>query len=378
MKSPNNRPSDGAVVLAAGGSGGHIFPAIGLVEELKRRDPSRRTVYLCGTKDIESRILREAPGDGMHSIESSPYRGAASLTDGRFLGALWNGYRTALRLLRAERPSVVVGFGGYYSFPAVLAARTLGLPTVLHEQNVAPGRANRTLARWVDVVAVSDADSIRAFRGARRIVHTGNPIRGSIERDCRQEALRSFGFDPARKTLLVLGGSQGAESINTIFAQALRILDESTRARVQTLHLCGRMDPGESEALCRDLGVPAKAYSFFDRMDLAYAAADVALGRAGATFLSEIAEKEIPAILVPYPHGDGHQRWNAKVFAGRYGAEVVEQAELTPERAADLLGRALRGESEVRGRASGEGAQARRRLADLVLEVAAGYKGKQR
>lgn len=366
------------VVLAAGGSGGHIFPAIGLAEELKRREPSLRVIYLCGTKDIENRILREAKGDGLHSIESAPFRGARSVIDPRFVGSLYRGYRTARRLLAAERPAIVAGFGGYYSFPAVLAARSLGIPTLLHEQNVVPGRANRMLARWVDVVAVSHEGTAPAFRGARRIVRTGNPIRESIERDCRQEALRSFGFSPDRKTILVLGGSQGAESINTIFTQALGLLDEATRGRVQALHLCGRMDPQESEALCRQAGVPARAFAFFDRMDLAYGAADVALGRAGATFLSEIAEKDIPAILVPYPHGDGHQRWNARVFADRCGAEVVEQAELTPERTAGLLRKALEGGTAGRRRLSGEGAGARRRLADLVFELACARSGGER
>lgn len=367
--------SASTVVLAAGGSGGHIFPAIGLAEELKKRHSSIRVIYLCGAKDIESRILRGAGGDGFYPIESAPFRGIASAVDPRFLSRLYRGYRTARRLLALERPAVVAGFGGYYSFPAVLAARSLGVPTLLHEQNVVPGRANRLLARWVDAVAVSCAQTTRSFRGARRIVHTGNPVRESIERDCRQEALRSFGFSADRKTLLVLGGSQGAESINTIFAQALGLLEEGTRERLQTLHLCGRMDPRESERLSGLAGVPARAFAFFDRMDLAYGAADVALGRAGATFLSEIAEKDISAILVPYPHGDGHQRWNARAFADRCGAEIVEQADLTPERIADLLRKALQGQSVRRRRLSGEGAAARGRLADLVIELAAGGRG---
>lgn len=367
--------SSRTVVLAAGGSGGHIFPAIGLAEELKRREPSMRVIYLCGTKDIENRILREARGDGLHSIESAPFRGIGSVTDPRFIGSLYRGYRTARRLLAAERPAVVAGFGGYYSFPAVLAARRLGIPTLLHEQNVVPGRANRILARWVDAVAVSFEGTASSFRGARRIVHTGNPIRETIERDCREEALRTFGFSPDRKTVLVLGGSQGAESINTMFTQALRLLDEGTRSRLQALHLCGRMDPRESETLCREAGIPSRAFAFFDRMDLAYGAADVALGRAGATFLSEIAEKDIPAILVPYPHGDGHQRWNARAFADRCGAEIIEQADMTPERTADLLRKALQGGASPRRLLSGEGATARRRLADLVFESAADRRG---
>lgn len=257
--------------------------------------------------------------------------------DPRFLIRLTKGFFQSRALLKKLRPALVVGFGGYVSFPVLLAAKSLGVRTALHEQNVVPGRANRVLSKFADALALSHAQT-RAYFGrlpCSRV--TGNPIRSSIEKDCRPEALGFFGFSSDKKSLLVLGGSQGAESVNRLFLSCLPFLDRTMKEELQVLHLCGGMQPRDSEEICRGAGVHAKAFSFFDRMDLAYGMADLCLGRAGATFLSEIQAKNIPAILVPYPFADGHQRENARVFSAESSAVVAEQKELTPERLAGLI-----------------------------------------
>lgn len=383
-------------VLACGGTGGHIFPAFSVAEELRRRDPACGILYVCGKKDIENEIFKIVSAENVVSIESAPFRGALSLCNPLFLLKLGQGFTRARRLLKDQRPDLVIGFGGHYSFPVVLTARWMGIPALIHEQNVVPGLANKALARFVDGVALSFAET-REFlpRGVKARV-TGNPIRSSIERDRRSEALKYFGFSADRATALVLGGSQGSESINTVFLESLRGLPPEVKSKIQVLHLCGRSSPARAEQILESLGIPGRAYSFFERMDLAYSAADFALGRAGATFLAEIAAKRIPAILVPYPFGDGHQRANAKAYAALRPAVIVEQSRLRPERLTELLIAAISRSAEfseadfgaaapVRrsadafppedGSASAEMAgpaseNSRTRLADYILETA--------
>ncbi len=318
------------VLLACGGTGGHIFPAFSVAEELKKKHPSIRLVFICGNKDIETAIFRMLSGEKVIPVESAPFRGTRSLFSPSFLLRLLKGIAHSAGILKREKPGVVVGFGGHFSFPVIVAARLLGIRTMIHEQNVMPGFANKVMARWVDAVALSFDDTRRYLPPHRCIRHTGNPIREFIERDCREEALKFFGFSPNKATVLVLGGSQGAESINTVFLETLKTLSAETRASIQVLHLTGKMSTALAEKMCADLGVTSRAFSFFERMDLAYGAADFAIGRAGATFLAESAAKRMPAILVPYPFAGGHQLLNARAFLGDGQSLVIEQKDLTP------------------------------------------------
>ena len=272
------------LVFACGGTGGHIFPAFSAAEEIKKRHPDAKIIYVCGKKDIENAIFKLVLNEKTFPIESAPYRGPSSLIRPAFLSKLFSGFIESVKLIRREKPDLVVGFGGYVSFPAVLMARFLGVRTLLHEQNVVPGLSNKILKYFADGLALSYAEAAPRLRHRNTRV-TGNPIRSAIEEDKREQALAYFGFDAKKKTLLVLGGSQGAESINKFFLEALSHLPESIRGSIQVLHLCGRMTPENAEKIYAEKGVLARAHSFFDRMDLAYGAADLAVGRAGATFL---------------------------------------------------------------------------------------------
>ncbi len=356
------------LLFACGGTGGHIFPAFSVAEEIRRRDPRAEIVYVCGKMDIENAIFGMVKGARVVSVESAPFRGAASLTKPSFLLKLLRGFSQSFALVRSEKPDLVVGFGGRFSFPVVLSARLLGVRTLLHEQNVVPGAANRHLARVVDGVALSFDQTRGRLPANRNMRVTGNPIRSAIEQDCRDEALRTFGFESGRPTVLVTGGSQGAESINGFFISAAATFSQDLRGRLQVLHLCGRMPVAEAEAAYRDLGIRAKVYSFFDRMDLAYAVSDAAVGRAGATFLAEIAAKGIPAVLIPYPYGDGHQRDNARVFCEAGHAVVVEQDGLTPQKLGELVKDCLQ-KSGI-SRAAAHPTRSRELLADFILAEA--------
>ena len=359
-------------LFACGGSGGHIFPALAVAEELQKRDPGARVYYACGGRDIESEIFRVVPKDAVHPIEGAPFRGVGSIADPRFLLKLTQGFLQARTLLKKLRPTLVAGFGGYVSFPVLMAAKQLGIKTVLHEQNVAPGRANRVLSGFVDAAALSFEQSRPAFQKSRQIRITGNPIRPSIEKTSREEALRFFGFSPDKKTLLVLGGSQGAESVNTLFLSSLAHWDEAMKKRLQVLHLCGIMLPSQAEEACRNASIASRAFSFFGRMDLAYGATDLCLGRAGATFLAEIDAKDFPAILIPYPFAEGHQRANARVFAENHRARVAEQSELTSEKLKDLLKETLAEAENPSSKKPADISNARAVLADFFEELGRG------
>ena len=323
--------------MACGGTGGHIFPAFSVAEELKRRDPFVRIIYVCGKMDIENAIFKIVKAEKVFSVESAPLKSLRSLLNPVFLIRLTLGLWQSFRILYKQRPDLVAGFGGYYSFPVMLAARWLKIPTLIHEQNVVPGKANRVLAKFVDAVALSFPESRKGFGARNNFQMTGNPIRSAIEKDCRTQALEYFHFSNDRLTLLVLGGSQGAESVNVLFLEALSFMPESMKEGLQVLHLCGKMSTATASEAFRKAGISGRVYSFFERMDLAYGATDLALGRAGATFLAEISAKNIPAILIPYPAADGHQLANARAFCLARESVVREQKELTGERLAETL-----------------------------------------
>lgn len=325
------------ILFACGGTGGHIFPAFSVAEEIKRRTPAAQIIYVCGKKDIENSIFKIVVNEKVVSVDSAPFKGALSLINPVFLVKLLKGLSQSFRLLRREKPDVVVGFGGYFSFPAILAAKALGIKTLVHEQNVIPGVANKFVARLVDGVALSFSETQKYLPACRNIRTTGNPIRASIERDCREEALTFFNFSKDKITILVLGGSQGAESINTVFLDALPLLPETVKAKIQVLHLCGKMPVEVAQEALRRSRIPGRVYSFFERMDLAYGACDFSVGRAGATFLAEIAAKKIPSVLIPYPFGSGHQLLNARVFSLENDAVIIEQKDLTADSLSRLL-----------------------------------------
>ena len=358
-------------VFACGGSGGHIFPAFSVAEELKKRFPTATVLFVCGKKDIVLEIFRSLSTEKVVVMESAPFRGPLSFINPVFLLKSFIGFFQAVRLLFRERPDLVVGYGGYFSLPVVLIARVLNIKTMIHEQNVIPGAANAFLMRFADGAALSFSETRRLLPKHRNIRVTGNPIRKAIESCPRGQGLSFFGFSPEKITLLVLGGSQGAESINTFFIEALAFLGAPARRRLQALHLCGRMPPQDAEASMAQHGLEGRAFSFFDRMDLAYSVADLAVGRAGATFLAEIHAKKIPAILVPYPFGNGHQKANAEWFCSEETSSILmEQKDLTPEKLARLIEDRLPAAEERHSGppASTTGGNAREALAEFISE----------
>ncbi len=316
------------VLLAGGGTAGHTSPLLATADALRRLDPSVEITCLGTPRGLENRVVPEA-GYPLELIPPVPLPRKPSVDLLRVPGRLRAAVRQTLEVFDRIRPDVVVGYGGYVSMPAYLAARRRKLPLVVHEQNALPGLANKAGARIADRVAVSFPDT-----PLRNAEHIGLPIRPMISRldraASRDEARTFFDLDPALPTLLVTGGSQGARRLNRAVASASPAL---AAAGIQVLHVVG--PNGEAEVV--DSGVPHRVLHFVDRMDLAYAAADLVLSRSGANSVTEAAATGLPAIFVPLPIGNGEQALNARPVVDAGGAVLVDDAEVTADLVARLV-----------------------------------------
>jgi UDP-N-acetylglucosamine--N-acetylmuramyl-(pentapeptide) pyrophosphoryl-undecaprenol N-acetylglucosamine transferase len=363
------------IVIAGGGTAGHVFPSVAVAERLSARGA---TVEFIGSTDGQEATLIPAAGYAFHPIRALPLRREVSVRAA--LAPV-----VALRSAIACRPLVrdaaaVLGMGGYASIPAVLAARTVGVPRVLHEQNAVPGLANRTLARFATAIGITFDDSRRRLSGGARIDTTGLPVRKEIlEVQIRREALavearRTLRLAADRTTVLVSGGSQGALRIDRAVARAIALL--SDRSDLQLVVLTGPAHEAVvADAASRSRELIVRTIPFLDRMELALAVADVAVARAGANTVNELAVGGVPAILVPYPHAtDAHQEANARELERAGAAELVPDRELTAERLAERLGALVADDERRASMAKAARAWAKpdadERLAELVVAVA--------
>jgi UDP-N-acetylglucosamine--N-acetylmuramyl-(pentapeptide) pyrophosphoryl-undecaprenol N-acetylglucosamine transferase len=310
------------ILLAGGGTAGHTSPLIATADALRRLDPSVEITCLGTPRGLENTVV-PAAGYALELIPPVPLPRRPSGELLRVPGRLRGAVRATLEVFDRVRPDVVVGYGGYVSMPAYLAARRRKLPLVIHEQNALPGLANKVGARVATRVAVS-------FPGTPlpRAELVGLPIRrmiSTLDRAAlRAEARAFFGLDPDRPTLLVTGGSQGARRLNESVAAAAPAL---AAAGVQVLHVVGP----KGEASPETTEVPYQVVHFVERMDLAYAAADLVICRSGASSLTEAAAVGLPAVFVPLPIGNGEQTLNARSIVDAGGALMVGNEALTPE-----------------------------------------------
>jgi UDP-N-acetylglucosamine--N-acetylmuramyl-(pentapeptide) pyrophosphoryl-undecaprenol N-acetylglucosamine transferase len=320
------------VLLCAGGTGGHLFPAEALAHELARRGWESHLV----TDSRAANFAGRFPGKGVHVVESATMAGRSPRAVAASLVRLVSGYRRSRMLLRELRPALVAGFGGYPTVPPVLAAQFAGLPTLIHEANAILGRANRLLARRATGVAMG-------FPGPETradAVVTGNPVRPAIlaaaedpypERDKREKF-----------NLLVFGGSQGARFFAEIVPKAIGLLSQSDIGRLNIVHQVRAEDLAEVENFYRARKITALTAPFFEDMAAHLAAAHLVVCRAGASTVSELAVVGRPAILVPYPHALDHdQAMNAAAMAGAGGAELVAQEVMTADKLARFLKTAI-------------------------------------
>lgn len=312
-----------SVVLAGGGSAGHVNPLLATADALRELVPDVRIVVLGTAEGLETRLVPER-GYDLEVLPKVPFPRRPNAAALKFPASMRTAIARAGEVIRAVQADVVVGFGGYVSTPAYLAARRTRTPMVIHEGNARPGLANRLGARFSKHVATTFPST--PMRGARNI---GLPMRrevADIDRaSLRQEGLEHFGLQDDLPTLLVFGGSLGAQSLNTAFSDAAPAL---RAAGVQVLHLTGA---GKSVEVAEDPNCPYVAREYTDRMDLAYGVADLAVCRAGAGTVCELTAVGLPAIYVPLPIGNGEQRLNAADVVAAGGGLLVADADVTAE-----------------------------------------------
>ncbi len=346
------------LMIMAGGTGGHVMPGLAVAAEMQRR--AWNVVWLGNPAGMEAGLVSRA-GLVMHPVQFSGLRGkglvTALLLPMRLLRAFWQ----SIKALRAARPSVVLGMGGYVAFPGGMMASLLGVPLAVHEQNSVAGLTNRVLARLADRV-------LEAFPATLPgATWTGNPVRTEIAAVAAPKERYASRHGPIR--LLVIGGSLGARALNETVPAALALLNPSERPQV--IHQSGRDHLNDLRTAYAKAGVVADTVDFIDDMASAYVHADLVIARAGAMTVAEIAAVGVASILVPFPHAvDDHQTTNARYLSDAGAAQLIPQAELNPAGLAALLREANRS-------VCAERAHIARSLArvDAVAQVASACEG---
>jgi UDP-N-acetylglucosamine--N-acetylmuramyl-(pentapeptide) pyrophosphoryl-undecaprenol N-acetylglucosamine transferase len=314
-----------SIAIACGGTGGHLFPGLAVAEQLVSRGCS--VMLLISPKEVDQQAVKMAAG---MEIVTLP---AVGLSRGRgiaFLRGFVQSYRAARKHFKIRPPQAALAMGGFTGAPPILAAKKLGARTFLHESNTIPGRANHWLAYAVDQVFVGFPQAAVRLHN-RNALLTGTPVRRQFQPRDAYTCRVALGLHPAHPVLLVMGGSQGASAINELVTQALPLLAKRA-PELQLLHLAGPIDAEKVREIYGALKVKAVVHSFCAEMELALGAATVAISRAGASSLAELAAMRVPALLVPYPAAtDNHQFHNARPFEETGAARLLEQKGATPE-----------------------------------------------
>lgn len=371
----------GVILLAAGGTGGHLFPAEALAHELGARGWQ---VHLA-TDSRAGRFAAAFPAVAIHEIAAATIGSKNPLALARAFRTIWRGARQAGRIIGEIRPKAVVGFGGYPTLPPLWAATRRNVPTLIHEQNAVMGRANRALASRVTAIAggfLPDGAGVHAAK----TVATGNPVRPAVI-----EAAASPYAAPAAGgplSLLVFGGSQGAQFLSQTVPAAIAVLPQDLRARLRVTQQARVQEEDDVRAAYAALEVAAEVSPFFTDMARRIGEAHLVISRSGASTVSEVAAIGRPALFVPYPHALDHdQAANAAALAAAGGAEVHAQSTLTPQKMAGLVGALLEAPDRLAAMAAAARSagrpEATRLLADLTEAIASGqsvaaFKGRMR
>ncbi|MCM8801220.1 MAG: undecaprenyldiphospho-muramoylpentapeptide beta-N-acetylglucosaminyltransferase [Candidatus Omnitrophica bacterium] len=338
------------ILVVAGLSGGHIFPALSFLETLKGNKKNIATLLILPKKVKQLNI--PFLGDEVRYISISPIRLRLNLKNISAIFNLLKGFLESLFILVRFRPDIVVGFGSIVCVPVFLIAWLFRIKTVIHEQNVIPGRATHFLSMFAERIAISFVQTenyLRTFKS--KIVFTGNPLRKDLTRYDKKTALNFFGFKHDRFTMLVMGGSQASHRINFGFLKA--ISDSSYRFYLQVIHLSGQEDFELIKKSYSYLKIQAKVFIFLKEMGFAYSASDLIISRAGATTIAEVIFYKIPAILIPYPFAYQHQLANALILQKLGTAFIIKDDELETDRLRKIMEDLIRDPERLKKMASG-------------------------
>lgn len=319
------------LLIAGGGTGGHLFPGVALAEELRAREPEAAVRFVGTARGIENRVLPQLGWD-LDLIQISGLKTVGALGALRGLGRLPRSLVQARRILRRFKPTAVIGVGGYASGPVVLMARMAGIPTAICEQNSIPGLTNKILSRFVRKIFVS-FDGTQKFFAAKKTVVSGNPVRRAL----LEKLLAAPASEAAEHVhVLVVGGSLGAVAVNELAADALIALAPTIPLTIT--HQTGEKGLADTHARYAAAGITADVRPFITDIAAAYHDADLIIGRAGATTVAELAITGKPAIFIPYPHAaDNHQELNARSLSDAGAALTFRQADLTAAKLSEAL-----------------------------------------
>ncbi|MBU1983093.1 undecaprenyldiphospho-muramoylpentapeptide beta-N-acetylglucosaminyltransferase [bacterium] len=361
------------IVIAGGGTGGHVFPALAIGEALRKKTPQVHLIYIGTRRGLEADVIPRAGGE-LRTLWISGFARRRIIQNLLLPVKLLVSFLQSFWLLLTVRPHVVVGTGGYVMGPVLWVAQRLGMPTVLQEQNSFPGYTTRKLARRAQLVCAGFEETRNRLTGCEVIV-TGNPLRPSFQTLNRERARAQWNFDYSRKTLLIFGGSAGARAINEAVSAALSELLKQWNLIWQT----GRLGiPASTDSSIVQQAIAQHRLivrEFIQEMPEAYAVADLAVCRAGAMTLAELAASGLPAVLVPYPHAaDDHQTSNAQSVTSAGAARIIKDSELRATTLLNTVEDFVASENKLLDMAAKMKSLAKpdaaKRIADLVLSVA--------
>jgi len=308
------------ILIVSGSSGGHIFPAISLIKALKSE---------YNVSDILLVLPRQNAVSGRRDfccavkyIPASPITARLSFKNLKNIFYFAAAFFESFFIIASFKPDAVAGFGGLASIPVILSAWLFRIRTVIHEQNVLPGKANKFLAGFSGKIAVSFKETAGLFKGyEKKVVFTGNPIRQGLTRSAKKDALDFFKLEYNKLTLLVMGGSQGCRNLNKAVPQVISKLPQ--KDKIQVIHLCGDKDYDFVNEQYNLSGVVSRSFKFLDAVSYAYSASDLVISRSGASTIAELIKFKVPALLVPYPYAGAHQAQNAMVLSRADCAIIV-------------------------------------------------------
>ncbi|MEM7146521.1 MAG: undecaprenyldiphospho-muramoylpentapeptide beta-N-acetylglucosaminyltransferase [Verrucomicrobiota bacterium] len=352
------------VLIACGGTGGHLFPGISVGEVLKKR--GHEVLLLISEKGIDAVVSEGHQDLEYRTMDTMGMGKLLSLRTLKFMISTWKACRKSRGIVKDFGADTVLGMGGFTSLPPIYAGKGAGCRTLIHDSNAIPGKANRLTARFCDVV-LTGFEECRAFFPGKDSRCVGTPIRPAFQEPVdRGKALEAFGFEEGRKTIVVMGGSQGARGVNRAVCRSLELLDlDST----QILHVAGSLDFDEVNAAYEKSEVRSHVVPFLHEMHYAYSLADLAVARSGASTLAELAFFGLPSILIPYPYAaEDHQTKNAEIFTRVNAAVMARESNLEGAELGEMARDLLRDDEELKGMADKAGELAVRDAAERIAD----------
>ena len=322
------------IIVSAGGTGGHIYPALAIIDKFKEKEKDLEVIYI-GTHNRMEKDIVPARGIKYEAIEIYGFSKKDIIRDVKNLFLINKGYKKCLKIMKEFKPDVVIGVGGYVTYPVIKAAKKLGIKTFIHEQNAIPGKSNKMLSKYADIIGVSFSESEKYFKNANRVKYTGNPC-GEAAIKAKEITKTSLGLTKTKKLVLIVAGSLGSETLNNTFKN---FLHKTEAKNYEVLYITGK---AHYDNFMKNATYPknVKVLPYLDNLSGLMKGTDLMITRAGASTISEILSIGIPAIFIPSPYvANNHQYFNAQELKNKKAAEMIEEKDLN----SDLLLKSIDG-----------------------------------